>query len=839
MIERDDGLREGATHDILFKLHVEDRDGRTPDQAEAGSRVEEDIDSTPMRYLRGRLVRSGGPGRRANRDPRHERAGTSRFIDFVARSSSCAGGGTMGNLPGARGILGGRPAVRSQRCSHHDLDARSGTGPTEMQMPISAPQPQPVSPTTTPFYGTLDILAQEDDGPLDGMTLDRAIDTTLERSLDLRSKFYEIPMARADTLQANLRSNPIFYQDGQLLQYRAQPHSAGRPPGARQFDTNITYPLDVSHKRQARTIVAAPRRADPRGPIPGCGPATGSTTSTAPTSRPGGAPNRPLCQVERRRAEKLTALTEELHEKGQISQADLNLVKIKLRIARLGLSRRRGRIPQGQAGSGIAHEPPDDEARSMELRGTISDAAPPPPPLDELSRTALETRPDVVSVRLGVQRAYADVRLAKANAYSDIYVLWQPYTFQDNSPYGLKSQYSWALGVTVPLPIYNRNQGGIQRAKLNVDQSQVQLTDLERQVRIDVEKAVQEYEVTQRLVADLRSDVIPEARQVKDAAFRMWTGGETSLIAYLLAQLDYNDVVKRYIDTAIRHRQSMLSLNTAVGRRIIALIGAVTEDSGRRRWDVESPATGGHTWRLASRACSSPRSPTSWPATVSSPRPSVPRLLHLAAGQAGTSGFSSQSIAVPQNQGPLLNPDGTINNQALAPTGTLSKREFKNERFVARYVGTYTVGAGRTSDESIQTFITAAGSANTMRHSDIQLLLVTPKDPSLPIGGVSTIFDRNLNTNTVLGFDVAAAQSPLFINRLGLPSFLPTVSLDVNLSAGTYDEAYAVGTMSIRYTPNAKHTPGVISQGKAVVTIHAQIYSARVGFILRNANIDP
>jgi hypothetical protein len=201
--------------------------------------------------------------------------------------------------------------------------------------------------------------------------------------------------------------------------------------------------------------------------------------------------------------------------------------------------------------------------------------------------------------------------------------------------------------------------------------------------------------------------------------------------------------------------------------------------------------------------------------------------------------FSTQSIAIPQNQGPALNPDGSINNQAIAPTGTLTKRELKKERFTATFAGTYTVGAGRTSDERIQTFITAVGSANTILHGDIQLLLVTPKDTSLPIGGVSAIFDRNLNTNTVLGMDESAPQSPQFINRLGLPSRLPTVSIDVNLSSGTYDEAFAVGTMHIRYFPGAKRTPGALSQGKAVVTIHAQIYAANVGFILRNANIDP
>src|SRR6516164_9716807 len=65
-------------------------------------------------------------------------------------------------------------------------------------------------------------------------------------------------MARADTLQASLRSNPVFYQDGQLLQYRgtSTQFSRAAPGGPSQFDTNITYPLDVSHKRQARTAVA-------------------------------------------------------------------------------------------------------------------------------------------------------------------------------------------------------------------------------------------------------------------------------------------------------------------------------------------------------------------------------------------------------------------------------------------------------------------------------------------------------------------------------------------------------------------------------------------------------
>ena len=118
-------------------------------------------------------------------------------------------------------------------------------------------------------------------------------------------------------------------------------------------------------------------------------------------------------------------------------------------------------------------------------------------------------------------RAEADVRLARANRFSDVFLLFQPYTYQDNAPYGLKSAVSYALGVTVPLPIYNRNQGGIQRTVLNVGQTQTQLADVERQALIDVEKAVQEYEVTRREVDELSKEVIPEATQVRDEAFKL------------------------------------------------------------------------------------------------------------------------------------------------------------------------------------------------------------------------------------------------------------------------------------------------------------------------------
>jgi cobalt-zinc-cadmium efflux system outer membrane protein len=436
-------------------------------------------------------------------------------------------------------------------------------------MPITAPQPAPVTATTSPPYGTYELPTQEDDGPPNGLTLDQAIDITLDRSLDLKSKFFEIPMARADVLQANLRANPVFYQDGQLLQYKGSPFTRAIPGGPSQFDTNITYPLDVSFKRRARTEVA--RRAEKvleasyqdavRQRIDDVYGAYVALLGARQTVR--------YSQRSVDDLQNLLTLTERLFKQKEISRIDLITVSNQLKTSRLGLRDAIAGEKKAKLTLGSFMNLPTEQSLAIDIKASIEVAAPEPPPVEELQKLAVSERPDVLSYRLGLRRAEADVKLSKANAYSDIFVLWQPYTFQDNSPYGLKSQYSWSLGVTVPMPIYNRNQGGIERSKLNVTQSQMQLMDAERQAKVDVEQAMQEYLVARGLVNEFKTQVVPEAREARDESRTLLAKGVLSIPDFIQEQLKFNQIVKQYLDTAIRYRLSMLSLNTAVGQRIM------------------------------------------------------------------------------------------------------------------------------------------------------------------------------------------------------------------------------------------------------------------------------
>jgi len=483
-----------------------------------------------------------------------------------------SGGGALSNPPGGGGqILGGRPGVTSPHQVPTAISTPgSGGGPTDLQAQINTPPLSPLSATSTPLFGTLDIpTGPDDEGPPEGLTLDQAIDTTLKNSLDLKQKFYEIPQAQADVLQAGLRANPIFYADGQLLQFNGRKFNRSAPGGPSQADVNISYPLDLSRKRQNRTQVATQAKkvleAQYQNAIRlkidelyGFYVVALGARQTVNYSR------RSIQGLE-----SLASRTEQLFGKGEVSQGDLNQVKVQLKTSKLGLLDAEAAYRKAKLDLISVLNIPRDAVETLDLRGSILDPVAALPPTVDLAQRALQARPDLVSFRLGTKRAEADVKLAKANRYNDVYVLVQPYTFQDNSPYGLKSAYSWAVGATVPLPIYNRNQGAIERSRLNVTQTQIQLADLERQVFIDVDKAVNEYAVTRRQVDEILSDILPFGRQIRDEKKKLYLAGQISVIDYINAELNFNQVVKQYLDTAIRHRQSMLDLNTAIGQRVL------------------------------------------------------------------------------------------------------------------------------------------------------------------------------------------------------------------------------------------------------------------------------
>jgi cobalt-zinc-cadmium efflux system outer membrane protein len=478
-----------------------------------------------------------------------------------------AGGLVFDDSPGANApLLSGRAGTTGPHVPASVTTPGSGNGPTALQEGITAPKPKPVQPTT--LYGSLSLPALiDDEGPAQGLTLDAAIDIMLRENLDLRSKFFEIPQAQADILQAGLRANPVFYADSQLIPYGQ--FNRASPGGPTQYDVNISYPIDASQKRRARIQVATRAKRVLEAQYQN---AVRLAIDTLAQAFVDVLAARQTVIYTRKSVEGLEQLlsVERLKLKlDQSTRADVARVEIQRDTAKISLFDAEENYRKAKRALAVQLNISPESAETIQLRGKIYDPFPPPPQLDELYRVALTVRPDIVSYKLGIDRAQADVKLAKANRYTDIYVLYQPYTFQNNQPYGVKSPTSWALGVTVPLPIYNRNQGGIERAKQNVTQSRIQLASLERQVTMDVSQAYHEYQVSRQAVEKLLREVLPDATRVLEDSRHLYKGGDRDVTFFLQAQSFFNDNVKQFLDTMVRHRRSMLSLNTTLGQRVL------------------------------------------------------------------------------------------------------------------------------------------------------------------------------------------------------------------------------------------------------------------------------
>jgi cobalt-zinc-cadmium efflux system outer membrane protein len=513
--------------------------------------------------------------------------GQSAQVDTGGPPGVPVGGSRLGRSPGdpnAGSAIG--PALGASGTSSFDVLQGGGPisgrlGPSASRAPaaifappapnlMAAPafRPAPSQPVTLPNYGSIEETGLADDpGPPDGLTLDAAIERYVRNNLNIVAYRFEIPMAEADVLTASLRNNPIFYADSQLVPYGQ--YSNSRPGGPLQFDVNITIPLDVNNKRRARILVAQRAKRATQAQLQDAIRQGIDNLYTIYVDVQAARQNLVISQAGLKNIQELERQTWERFKRGDVTRGTYDAVVVRLRQTDLQVRESIQKLAQARRALAIQLNILPSQADQLRLRASLKDQRPLPMTPDKLTETALNVRPDLMAVRLGIGRAQADVALAQRNRFQDVYVLVQPYTFQNNQPFGTKSATSYAIGLTANLPILNRNQGNISRAQYNVRQTRVEYEALARQVVLDVDGAVREYQLSLDAAVEYERRIVPGQRSALAEVQKNREAGTVSIGDYLDALKDFNEVYRAYRDALVRYRRAALDLNTAVGIRIV------------------------------------------------------------------------------------------------------------------------------------------------------------------------------------------------------------------------------------------------------------------------------
>nr|WP_303652539.1 TolC family protein [Paludisphaera mucosa] len=464
------------------------------------------------------------------------------------------------------GIIGGR----RRGLGRVDRPGARGFSRSNVQGPATLPEPlpgveQPEAGEGPPAGDVSELV--DDEGPADGLTLDAAIERLKSSNLDVLAIRYELPQAQAEILTAGLRNNPLVYVDSQFIPYDS--YSSRRPGGPTQYDVNITYPIDVSHKRKARVAVACAAKKVLEAQFQDI------------ARRQIGNVYRAFVDLQSARIgllalESLVGRQEVILDKVRKGEGpkkptllEYDRLVLELAKTRAGLSDARDALADAQEALALLLAWPEDDVAKLQPRGRLRTPHPMPPPLEEAIREAKAARPDLAAARLGIRRADSEVRLARANRVDDVYFFYDPFSYQDNRPFQALNARSWGLGVTFPVPIFNRNQGNIAKARVNLTQTQAEASALERRVAAEVRQAYREFVSAQQTLALVERSVVDQARDARERAIAGFTSGELEVGDYLDQLEDDADSARLYRDAVLRYRRSMLDLNTAVGSRIM------------------------------------------------------------------------------------------------------------------------------------------------------------------------------------------------------------------------------------------------------------------------------
>jgi outer membrane protein, heavy metal efflux system len=184
------------------------------------------------------------------------------------------------------------------------------------------------------------------------------------------------------------------------------------------------------------------------------------------------------------------------------------------------------------------------------------------PPLSDIRQAALDTRPDLRAALQSIDKAKTDYRLAVANGSTDPVL---GFDVGRNPPI---DQYI-GFSVSIPLRIFDRNQGEKRRTQLDIDRNN-RLSDAARaQVFSDVDAAYATVNSTVILLKPYKDQYLEEASSVRDTIAFSYQHGAASLLDFLNAQADYRSVQVNYLNLVAAYLNAANQLNLAVGREVM------------------------------------------------------------------------------------------------------------------------------------------------------------------------------------------------------------------------------------------------------------------------------
>ena len=418
------------------------------------------------------------------------------------------------------------------------------------------------------LLGARPSFAQEQPVP-DKLSLSQAVSIALERNPTLAAVRSDVDIAAADRLNTSRRLNPALTFDS--AGYPASQQNRPAFSNNQELSVRVDQEIELAGRRRLRTETAQAAVDSAEARLENARRLLTLDVQRAYFQAVLATADRDVARASLEEIDRALGLNRARFERGEIAGGELRRLQVErlrfvddvfaaelaLRNARSALLALMNVSGLGQtfdvteplAAAATTTAPTAPGVVAAVLPGAIGGQAP------ALVADAVARRPDVIAAEREVLRADTQTRLQRALRTPNLTI---------GGGYRRDSGTNAVVfGATVPLPFFNRNQGGVARAEAERQQAESRVRATELIVRLDVQQAANAVDVNRERVQYIEREYLTTARESRDIIQASYRLGAADLIDFLDAQRAFRDTVRTYNRALYEQRISIFELAAA------------------------------------------------------------------------------------------------------------------------------------------------------------------------------------------------------------------------------------------------------------------------------------
>jgi len=380
------------------------------------------------------------------------------------------------------------------------------------------------------------------------ITLDEAIQMALRHNHTLQAARTTVYQNKAQEVTANTRPNPDFSAVWAYLPlYKPEEGFLTYLHDSTEVDLGLSYLIERGQKRQHRLQAARDATAVTRSQVMDNERSLEFQVASLFINVQLAESTIEVTEENLKSFQHTVDIGETQYKSGSLSENDY--LKIKLQLLQFHTDVQQAHLARIQALSDLRQQLGYEEVPAdYDVSGKF-DYNPLLVTLPELEAAALQNRPDLQAAQRGVAAANSQYGLAKANGKQDLTI---------GGNYSHTSGINAAtVSMSIPLAIFDRNQGEIARTHYAITQAQEQEKSVKGQVLTDIRDAYEGLRSNDKVVQFYRSGNLEASQRNRDISEYAYQRGAISL-------LDFLDTERSYRATQLTYRQAIGAYLTAL-----------------------------------------------------------------------------------------------------------------------------------------------------------------------------------------------------------------------------------------------------------------------------------